>query len=473
MRVKTFIPVVTISFFLVVMGATVHAVTSPLCGPQALLIVAQEAGMATTLEEINRLAGYDYKDGTTLLGLYCAAKQLGLPVVSTKLSVDRLCTIPSPFIAWVDGNHFLVVRDCSWFGKQVVIEEPPEKPLTITREEFARRWSGECLVFSQEWLTILSSETTQLSSQRFPGPAVEFAEEVKFFGTVERAATLSHVFTFRNVGSDTLRVYARSTCSCTAAVLSDTKIAPGQSGDILVEFDTDGWYGPVEQQIDVRTNDPQRQWVQLTLAATVRRGVRIIPEQIWVGDISKGNEVSREIRVLDSGDGTLAITGIEAPDFIRVEKNPAIVDSIYGRFIPVSLTLTAGNESVGLETEFILHLADGESVRVPVKGNIIDEYRAYPPALFIGSSPPDTPIRRTITLIPTNGGKHEITKIVTSSPAISTKLHTTENGETDRISVVYISQANEENKTESISIYLDNAGEPSLSIPVVVQVSSL
>ena len=220
------------------------------------------------------------------------------------------------------------------------------------------------------------------------------------------------------------------------------------------------------------SNDPQRRWIRLSLAATVRRGIRLVPEQVWLGDVSKGDEVSREIRVIDSGDGSLAITKIEAPNFIRVEQKPAIVDTTYGRFIPVLVTLTAGKESIRLETALTLHLVTGEIIRVPVKGNIVNEYKAYPPALFIGTSPPDSQIQRTITLIPTNGGKHKITKIVTSSPALAANLLEKKDGGTDKISIIYTSQLLEQNGTESISIYIDNADEPSISIPVVVQNSN-
>lgn len=67
-------------------------------------------------------------------------------------------------------------------------------------------------------------------------------EETKFdFGDVDEGATVEHVFRFKNTGKVPLLISdARSTCGCTVPVWPKEPIAPGQSGEINVKFDTKG-----------------------------------------------------------------------------------------------------------------------------------------------------------------------------------------------------------------------------------------
>ena len=84
----------------------------PLCGPESLLIVCKHFGKLSTLKELCNLTDFDEKSGTTMHGLYNAALEKGLPAVPVKIDLEQLCSFKNPSIAFVDGNHFLIVNGC-------------------------------------------------------------------------------------------------------------------------------------------------------------------------------------------------------------------------------------------------------------------------------------------------------------------------------------------------------------------------
>ncbi|HDZ26388.1 MAG TPA: DUF1573 domain-containing protein, partial [Candidatus Aminicenantes bacterium] len=65
------------------------------------------------------------------------------------------------------------------------------------------------------------------------GPKLKFREESKDFGKVKQGEVLTHVFVFKNEGDETLVIKrVKTSCGCTAALLSKKEIAPGAEGEI-------------------------------------------------------------------------------------------------------------------------------------------------------------------------------------------------------------------------------------------------
>jgi hypothetical protein len=80
------------------------------CGPRALALVCRQLGIVADLAQIRKDAGTTAK-GTSLAGLERAAKKLGLSARGVQVDRAGLLTITPPAIAWMDGNHFVAVRN--------------------------------------------------------------------------------------------------------------------------------------------------------------------------------------------------------------------------------------------------------------------------------------------------------------------------------------------------------------------------
>ena len=82
------------------------------CGPRALLLAASELGVKADLAALGKAAATT-SEGTTLEGLVKAAKSIGLKAEGVQVDRDALGQLPTPAIAWWEGNHFVAVLKIS------------------------------------------------------------------------------------------------------------------------------------------------------------------------------------------------------------------------------------------------------------------------------------------------------------------------------------------------------------------------
>jgi len=118
------------------------------CGPRALLLVCQQLGIRTSVEELSKQAGTNAQ-GTSLEGLAIAAKAVGLKAEGVQVSREALPDQPLPAIAYVNGNHFIVVLKLEGGGDKATatVHDPNEaQEQTIPQEQLLRLSSGYLLL---------------------------------------------------------------------------------------------------------------------------------------------------------------------------------------------------------------------------------------------------------------------------------------------------------------------------------------
>lgn len=88
--------------------------------------------------------------------------------------------------------------------------------------------------------------------------AIKFDRLEHNFGRINEGDKVRTVFHFTNTGKKPLIISsATTTCGCTVPNWPKTAIAPGEGGDINVEFDSEGKKGQVEKEVTVTANvDP-------------------------------------------------------------------------------------------------------------------------------------------------------------------------------------------------------------------------
>ena len=82
------------------------------CGPRALAIAAKELRVKADLAGLTKACNTT-ADGTTLEGLMKGAKSIGLNATGVQVDRDALAQLPTPAIAWWEGNHFVAVLKIS------------------------------------------------------------------------------------------------------------------------------------------------------------------------------------------------------------------------------------------------------------------------------------------------------------------------------------------------------------------------
>jgi hypothetical protein len=100
-----------------------------------------------------------------------------------------------------------------------------------------------------------------------PITTVAFEENGTFdFGTVTEGEIVSHTFKFKNTGSEPLIVSdAKGSCGCTVPSKPTAPIAPGESGEITVQFNSKAKKGPRNQKVTITANtNPAQTFIYLT-----------------------------------------------------------------------------------------------------------------------------------------------------------------------------------------------------------------
>ncbi|MEL7221634.1 MAG: DUF1573 domain-containing protein [Bacteroidota bacterium] len=99
-----------------------------------------------------------------------------------------------------------------------------------------------------------------------PTTSMTFAETTFDFGTVDEGELVSHTYSFTNTGDETLVLSdAKGSCGCTVPKWPREPIAPGQSADITVEFNSKNKKGKRNQKVTITANtNPPQTFIYLT-----------------------------------------------------------------------------------------------------------------------------------------------------------------------------------------------------------------
>ena len=83
---------------------------------------------------------------------------------------------------------------------------------------------------------------------------IEFKSEVIDYGEIQKGSDGIRVFEFTNTGSAALVITdVTSSCGCTIPEKPESPVAPGESGQIKVKYDT-SIVGPIRKTITVYSN---------------------------------------------------------------------------------------------------------------------------------------------------------------------------------------------------------------------------
>lgn len=88
-----------------------------------------------------------------------------------------------------------------------------------------------------------------------PTTTMSFTETEFDFGTIDEGEKVSHVYKFKNDGAEPLIISnAKGSCGCTVPKWPKDPIAPGESGEILVEFNSKNKKGKQSKRVTITAN---------------------------------------------------------------------------------------------------------------------------------------------------------------------------------------------------------------------------
>ena len=114
-----------------------------------------------------------------------------------------------------------------------------------------------------------SAAVANVAEPSGPTTAMTFDENVINFGTVTEGEKVKKTYKFKNSGDEPLILSnAVGSCGCTVPQWPREPIAPGGTGEIVVEFNSQGKQGERDQKVTLTANTVPAQTV-LSLQGTV------------------------------------------------------------------------------------------------------------------------------------------------------------------------------------------------------------
>jgi hypothetical protein len=112
-----------------------------------------------------------------------------------------------------------------------------------------------------------------------PGiPRFDLGSALFDFGRIKQGEVVKHDFVFTNTGTAILEITSvKPGCGCTTAGTWDSKVEPGKTGSIPLQFNSSGFGGPVSKSATVTCNDPIRSNLVLQLSGTIWKPIDITP----------------------------------------------------------------------------------------------------------------------------------------------------------------------------------------------------
>jgi hypothetical protein len=174
-------------------------------------------------------------------------------------------------------------------------------------------------------------------------PNLSVSPESWDFGPIIEGDTATHIFLIKNTGNGELKIInVRSACGCTAALLSSKNIAPGQSTELKVSFNSNNYRSNFEKQVYLTSNDPDEPSKTITVKGSVtalpKISVRVDPPVWEFAHGVSGKTSTPQFLIINNGVNALRISSID-PQSNAVKSSVASADIEPGKSKKVDLNL--------------------------------------------------------------------------------------------------------------------------------------
>jgi len=116
-----------------------------------------------------------------------------------------------------------------------------------------------------------TSQSAQANSSTvIMGPDTRFESVTHDFGKITEGTQAKYSFKFKNAGNSDLVISNVSTpCGCTTPTYSKEPIAPGKTGEIVINYNSTGKSGPFNKVCTVTTNQKDNVGTTITISGEV------------------------------------------------------------------------------------------------------------------------------------------------------------------------------------------------------------
>lgn len=295
-------------------------------------------------------------------------------------------------------------------------------------------------------------------------PKIVFEEQTYNFGKIYIGEIVEHGFKFKNQGSAELLVKnVKSSCGCTAALVSKSHLLKDETGEVQVKFNPGRYVGMVSKSVTVYSNDPESSSVKLTIAGEVIEEVSVNPRLLSFGIIRKGDSSTRSVEVKTIPELKIKVKKVESPNpYISFTDNKADKDGT-NRF-----QVTFSNyEYIGKFTGVIFIYTSSnrqERLDIPFSGEVIGDITFYPEIVSFGQITQEQDANKSVILNIVNNDV-KIEKIEVDPDTINYTISEL-NNTSKKINITLGKESTVGKITGSLKIYTNSAIQPIIQIPI-------
>jgi hypothetical protein len=134
-------------------------------------------------------------------------------------------------------------------------------------------------------------------------PKLELPGGSKFnLGSVYRGTLAERRITLKNAGTEPLIISRVDvSCGCTGTMISNDHIAAGDTGSLLITFNSKNFRGAVHKTVTINSNDPSQPQTLIQFEGTVIEDVVVMPEYLWFRDAEVGTTATRMLTIKNEG----------------------------------------------------------------------------------------------------------------------------------------------------------------------------
>jgi uncharacterized protein DUF1573 len=299
-------------------------------------------------------------------------------------------------------------------------------------------------------------------------PRIVFRESLHDFGKVEQGDQINHLFPFTNQGTRDLRIESvKTSCGCTAAVISSEVVSPGKEGTISVTFDTTRFFGEKVKTVSVHSNDPLQPVTTLTLQGEIAVEVAAEPAQLYLGRVRRGVGATHTIELLYDANKPITITDATAESpLVSLRSEDLEKDGKKGKKLIVTLRKDAPLGRVSTDITVFTTSQKRPTLSIPVFGQIEGDLLVQPPQVSFGVVRKGDTKEHEISIKSRAQNPVRVVRAQSSTPSVIAAMDTVKDGEEYRLTLKVNPDGEPGQIRGEVQVFTDHPVEKVLTIPV-------
>jgi hypothetical protein len=305
------------------------------------------------------------------------------------------------------------------------------------------------------------------SKLQVTGPAVRVEPALIDLGTMPQESIERTRAWVHNIGTDSLRIQkVESDCGCTIANILREVLAPGDSVELKINFSSRHYYGNLLQRVTVFTNDPGSPRANIKLKVHVKPLAVVEPDNLDFGDVPRGSSETRTITLRAARQDSLVLERVHLPEnLFTYTSRPLNEPDSTGFALDIHVRRDAPlgdiRTRVTIETN-----RTKDPIQVAVRGSVHGFFLARPNLVSFGQFKAGAIRTVSVMLEAQSPGHRRITAVSCSSPGLTARIATLEEGRTYEVIITATPNLAPGQLRETLLIQTDDPEQPELIVPI-------